>query len=91
MRPHIHKILEDRADCIVEFYTRKDDRPERPEYYEHLAHELSDYYGESYGHSGQFEKLMHIGNTCIPALKETGSEPDIEDREAEPGPTHRDW
>ena len=38
-------------------------------------HTLSTYGGEPYGHSGQFEHLMHIGNTCIPALPEPGMNP----------------
>lgn len=69
MRPHVQRILEERADQIVEFYTCRDGRPEDAGYFEQLSHELSTYYGEPYGHSGQFEKLMHLGNTCIPVLK----------------------
>jgi hypothetical protein len=69
MRPHIRRILENRAEQIVEFYTICDGRPGDPDYFEQLAHELSTYYGEPYGHSGQFEKLMNVGNTCIPALE----------------------
>lgn len=74
MRPHIRRILEGRADRIVKFYTHRDGRPKDPDYFERLTHELSTYYGEPYGHSGQFDKLMNLGNTCIPALEE--SEPD---------------
>lgn len=77
MHPRIREILEDRAGRIVEFYTVRDGRPEDPDYYGHLALELSDYYGEPYGHSGQFEKLMHLGNTCIPALQEPGNQTNL--------------
>jgi hypothetical protein len=74
MRPNVRRILESRADRIVEFYTHRDGRPDAADYFVRLNHELSTYYGESYGHSGQFEKLMNVGNTCFPALqKEDGS------------------
>jgi hypothetical protein len=69
MRPGIRRVLRSRADRIVRFYTGKDYRPNEPAYFEDLECELSTYYGEEYGHSGKFEKLMNIGNTCFPALK----------------------
>jgi hypothetical protein len=68
MRPGIRRVLRSRAEPIVRFYTEKDGRPADPAYYERLASELSTYYGEPYGHSGKFEKLITIGNTCLPAL-----------------------
>jgi hypothetical protein len=68
MRPRIRRVLRSRADRIVRFYTQKDGRPNDPAYFDRLSHELATYDGEAYGHSGQFEKLMNIGNTCIPAL-----------------------
>jgi len=70
MRPGIRRVLRRRADSIVQFYTGKDGRPSNPAYFEDLARELSTYYGEAYGHSGHFEKLMNIGTTCFPALRE---------------------
>jgi hypothetical protein len=69
-RPHVRKILEERAAHIVEFYTRKDGRPRDPAYFDELARKLSTQGGEAYGHSGQFDQLMTIGNTCLPALRE---------------------
>jgi len=73
MRSRIRKVLISRADHIVKFYTQRDGRPNNPAYFEDLARKLSTYYSESYGHSGQFEKLMNIGNTCYPALRESGA------------------
>ena len=70
MRPRIRRVLRSRAGPIVQFYTQKDGRPNDAAYFENLAHELSTYYGEAYAHSGQFEKLMNIGNTCFPALRQ---------------------
>ena len=70
MRPRIRRVLHSRADRIVQFYTQKDDRPNDPAYFENLAHELATYDGEDYGHSGRFDKLMNIGNTCFPALRQ---------------------
>jgi hypothetical protein len=69
MRPGIRRILRSRANRIIQFYTGKDGRPNDPAYFENLACELSTYCGEDYAHSGKFEKLMNIGNTCFPALK----------------------
>lgn len=68
MRPGIRRVLQSRAERIVQFYTGKDGRPNDPAYFDQLAHELSTYHGEPYGHSGQFEKLMTIGNTCMPEV-----------------------
>ena len=72
LRPGIRKALQRRASDIVQFYTRNDGRPADPAYFDQLARELSTYHGEAYGHSGRFEDLMTIGNTCIPAIR--GSE-----------------
>jgi hypothetical protein len=69
MRTGIRRVLRSRAERIVQFYTQKVGRPNDPAYFETLARELSTYDGEPYGHSGQFEKLMNIGNTCFPALR----------------------
>lgn len=77
MRPRIRRILQSRARRIAEFYTGNDHRPLDPAYFDDLAHSLATYDGEPYGHSGQFEKLMHIGNTCLPALPD-GKTPQLE-------------
>ena len=66
MRPGIRRVLQNRAKHIIEFYTVKDGRPNDPAYFDALARELSTYYGEPYGHSGEFNLLMTIGNTCYP-------------------------
>jgi hypothetical protein len=68
MHSGIRRYLRHRAAQIVAFYTGKDGRPADPEYFNNLARELSTYYGEDYGHSGNVEKLMTIGNTCFPEL-----------------------
>ena len=70
VRKGMRRALQSRAPEIVQFYTRQDGRPKDPAYYDHLARELSTYHGEAYGHSGDFEQLMTIGNTCIPALRD---------------------
>jgi hypothetical protein len=68
MRPGVRRVLRGRAEHIVRFYTEKDGRPNDPAYFDQLAHELSTYDGEPYGHSGHFEKIMTIGNTCFPEV-----------------------
>jgi hypothetical protein len=69
MRAGIRRVLRQRAEPIVQFYTQKAGRPMDAAYYDNLARELSTYYGEPYGHSDKGEKLMTIGNTCIPELR----------------------
>jgi hypothetical protein len=69
MRPGVRCILRSRANAIVTFYTQKDNRPDDAEYFNTLARELSNYYGEPYGHSGQVDTLMTIGNTCFPVVR----------------------
>jgi hypothetical protein len=66
MRPGIRRVLRHRAKHIIEFYTLKDGRPNDPAYFDHLARELSTYYGEPYGHSRDVHLLITIGNTCYP-------------------------
>jgi hypothetical protein len=70
MREGIRQALKERAKAIVQFYTQVDARPNDPTYFNELARQLSTYDGEDYGHSGQFEDLMTIGNTCLPALRD---------------------
>jgi len=69
MRPGVREVLEERAGTIIQFYTQKDARPDDPAYFDALARQLATYYGEEYGHSGQFDDLMTIGNTCFPAIR----------------------
>jgi hypothetical protein len=69
VRDNVKAILEERADRIVEFYATRDGRPRDPAYYDDLARRLATFEGgEPYGHSGQWDRLMTIGNTCLPAL-----------------------
>lgn len=67
MRPRVERFLRDRASHIRAFYTEKDGRPDSRDYFAELARALATHGGEEYGHSGQFERMLHIGNTCYPA------------------------
>ena len=69
MRPGIRRVLESRASHIVQFYTQRDGRPNDAAYFDNLARTLATLAGETYGHSGKFDQLMHIGNVCIPAAR----------------------
>jgi hypothetical protein len=68
-QPGVRRFLQNHARHIVQFYTDKDGRPHDPAYFDNLARELCTHYGESYGHSGDLEHLLTIGNTCFPALR----------------------
>lgn len=67
-RPGARRYLRSHATAIIRFYTERDGRPNDAAYFDNLARELSTYYGEPYGHSGNLEDLLTIGNTCFPAL-----------------------
>jgi hypothetical protein len=69
IRWSVRALLERRAARIVRFYVERDGRPRDPAYFDQLARELATYHGEEYGHSGEFEKLMTLGNTCWPVLE----------------------
>lgn len=69
IRANVRGLLRRRADRIMDFYTRKDGRPADAEYFNQLARTLATYDGEEYGHSGQFEDLLTLGNTCLPAVR----------------------
>jgi len=76
MRGTIAKQLRNNAEDIVTFYCDLDGRPRSPGYFDALADELSSWFGEDYGHSGIDERILTIGNTCLPAIKEQeGSDP----------------
>jgi hypothetical protein len=66
LRSRVQGVLRQRAEQIVEFYTRVDGRPADPAYFDRYAHELSTLGGEDYGHCRQWEDLMTIGGTCWP-------------------------
>jgi hypothetical protein len=58
--------LQEMADRILTFYAGPDGKPRPPEYFTDMAHELSTYYGEDYGHSGHFDRLLTISDLCWP-------------------------
>lgn len=69
MHERVRRFLENRAEHIVAFYTVKDGRPREAAYFDQLARDLATFDGEAYGHSGEVEKLLTLGNTCFPAIK----------------------
>jgi hypothetical protein len=68
LRGGARAYMRDRADQIIEFYTRHDGRPDSPEYYARIRTELATYYGEPYGCLGETSEVLTLGNTCIPAI-----------------------
>jgi hypothetical protein len=68
LRGGAQAYMRDRADRIMDFYTKRDGRPDSPEYYDRMRSELSTYYGEAYGYAGEAGEILTLGNTCIPAL-----------------------
>jgi len=50
-----------RARHIRGFYTTVDHRPDTRHYFDALAHELATFEGEDYGHSGNWDDLMTVG------------------------------
>jgi hypothetical protein len=65
----VERAIRDRADNIVKFYTQIDNRPADPKYYTDLAHSLSTYYGEDYGHCQRWDRLITIADACGEQLR----------------------
>jgi hypothetical protein len=68
LRGGARAYMRDRADWIMEFYTKRDGRPDSALYYARMRDESSTYYGEDYGYAGESEEILTLGNTCIPAI-----------------------
>ncbi|HYE63391.1 MAG TPA: hypothetical protein VD997_15470 [Phycisphaerales bacterium] len=71
IREDVRAALASRADIIAQFYTRVDGRPADPAYYVDLAHELSTYEGENYGHCQKWDRIMTVAQVCWPAWSVT--------------------
>lgn len=69
VRQMVRVRMKDMAENIVEFYTDADGRPRDPAYFDALAVELSTFDGAEYGHSGTFDNLLTLGNTCFPEIE----------------------
>ncbi len=63
MRDTVRKLVEERNPDLLNWYKDLYGDQDPAIFFDRLAHELSTYYGEPYGHSGQFDQLIHIGNT----------------------------
>lgn len=63
MRKHIRKQVAKRCASLMDWYADENGHHRSKAYFDNLVKELSTYYGESYGHSGEFENLIHLGNT----------------------------
>ena len=74
IRGGARSIMRERADRIMEFYTKRDKRPSDPAYFAKLQKELSTYFGEDYGFAGKPDQILTLGNTCIPALARKNGE-----------------
>lgn len=84
MRPRAREAVADRREHLVStWYTDEDGRPRPAGWFTMKVHELATYYGQDYGHSGEFDALVHLGNTVDgddPALAE--QETDAQDDDA---------
>lgn len=71
IREDVRAALASRADTIAQFYTRVDNRPADPVYYVDLAHQLSTYGDEDYGHCQKWDKMLTLAQICWPAWSVT--------------------
>jgi len=65
MRTAVRQGVRQHSREILERYAGNDPDKRTPEYFKRLVVEYAKYYGEDYGHSGQFEKLITVANTCF--------------------------
>jgi hypothetical protein len=71
IREDVRGALASRADTIAQFYTKVDGRPADPVYYVELAHKLSTYGDEDYGHCQKWDRMMTLAQVCWPAWSVT--------------------
>jgi len=72
LRPRLKKNLENHRDALYTWYSQPDGSPRDPTWFTAKVHELATYWGQSYGHSGQFDKLVHIGTLDPPTPEAEG-------------------
>ncbi|MCE9553528.1 MAG: hypothetical protein K8T91_09165, partial [Planctomycetes bacterium] len=65
MRDSVRRGVKQNSQVILDRYAGDDPERRSPAYFDQLVEEYSTYYGEYYGHTGQFEKLITVGNTCF--------------------------
>jgi len=65
MRTAIRQGVQKHSQEILDRYAGDNPDKRTPEYFKRLVVEYAKYYGEDYGHSGQFEKLITVANTCF--------------------------
>lgn len=63
MRDTVRKAVQERNPSLLDWYKDRYGDQDPAEYFTDLARELSTYYGQDYGHGGDWERLIHIGNT----------------------------
>lgn len=63
MRGTVRKLVEKRNSDLLEFYQDRYGDQNPADYFNRLAETLRTYYGDPYGHNGDPENLIHIGNT----------------------------
>ena len=64
LRDGVRAVLRERRLAIAEFYTKIDHRPASRWYFDALARDLATFEGEDYGHSGNWDVLMTVGEVC---------------------------
>jgi hypothetical protein len=65
MREGVRQGVRENSREIVAYYAGDDPDKRNPEYFNGLMVEYATYYGEPYGHCGQFENLISVGDTCF--------------------------
>jgi len=64
IRESVQAKVRKRAAHVKEFYTKIDHRPASRWYFDALARDLATFEGEQYGHSGNWEVLLTVGEVC---------------------------
>ncbi|MCC6681297.1 MAG: hypothetical protein IT445_10400 [Phycisphaeraceae bacterium] len=66
IRDTVRKLVAERNANLLRIYADRCTDKDPAQYFSDLVLTLSDYYGHDYGHHGEPEELVHIGNTIQP-------------------------
>jgi ankyrin repeat protein len=63
--PFIAEEVRKRCDDVLHWYRDERGRPLARQEFARIAHELTDYYGEEYGHDGDPNEMVTMANVCF--------------------------
>ncbi len=62
VRGHVRRKISQRRGNLLQWYAPMIGSQDPADFFEHKTNELSTYFGQDYGHSGDFDNIIHLGN-----------------------------